>query len=523
MLESLDEGCSITRIPIPDGDEHKRRLYRVAVPRAPGVYQPVVHYDCIHNQIRAVHNRVCGVVPKPTREGVAVLRKFAEEIGRTLPPTCAEDIYALAKRHTGAKARRYRDAADAYCVEGLFPRDSHIKMFVKPERMDPSAKVDPDPRAIQFRGAKYCVVLASFLRPIEELLYQYDRASDGVPCSRNVAKGLNAVDRAELLHRKMQGFRSPVVFSCDASRFDKHVDVALLDLEHLVYKKSNNDAMFAKLLSLQKTNKCFSSLGMAYKVRGRRMSGDMNTAIGNVVLMLIMITAYCRGIIELTTWDCLDDGDDLIVIVESEDAPRFQGCFVSSFLTFGMEMKLDAPVASIHQVVFCQSCVVEYAPERYKFVRDFRAVVSKSTSGVRNWAVPKFRTRVIHAVGLCELVLNLGVPVLQSYALCLLRNSKGDNDPLRHAPDGLRARAMRDAKYIGIKDVSATRPVEVQMCARESFAIAFNCDIVEQHRLEQFFDQWVFDLNVVEDYGQEIHAPSWTKAMSTCEVYPFLE
>lgn len=519
MLQPLDEGCSIRSIPVPDGDEHKRLLVRVAIPETDGIFQPTIHYDCIHNQIQSIHNRVCGVVERPTPEGLRVVRLAASAIAATLPETQPDDVYDLARRHGGMKGARYRRAADELTTFGLFPGDSTVKMFVKAERFNPLAKINPDPRAIQFRGAKYCVALAQYLRPIEEHLYQFDKASAGVPRTRNVAKGLNSVARAELLVAKGSAFRSPVYITLDASRFDKHVSEALLKVEHSVYRASNPSEEFAELLRLQLRNRCFSTLGVAYRVRGRRMSGDMNTAIGNVVIMLCMMIAFCDLILGLFRWDCLDDGDDIVVILEEEDVARFRAEVTGAFRTFGMEMKMDEPCRSIHEVEFCQSKVIEYQPFRFKFVRDYRSVLSKATSGVRNWGNVGYRVKVIHAIGTCELILGLGVPVLQAYAQALLRNSSGDRDILRHAPDGLKARALRDARLLGIKDVRHLRPAAIHPVARTTFAEAFGCSESLQLELESFFASWTFDVRSLSLHGLEWEVESWTSAQSTCELY----
>lgn len=506
-------------VPTTHGDEHKRRLVRVAIPETDGVFQPTVHYDCTHNQVQAIRNRVIGVVVKPSPHGLALVRSAVRDVTATLRQSGEDDIFALADRHGGQKGRRYRDAAVKYGMFGINATDACIKMFVKSERFNPISKINPDPRAIQFRGAKFCVALAQYLRPIEEKLYLFSQASDGVANSRNVAKGLNSVERAELLVRKASCFQDPVYVTLDASRFDKHVSEALLKIEHSVYRHCNQDPVFEKLLNMQLLNRCFSSLGISYVARGRRMSGDMNTAIGNVILMLVMMIAYCRHILNLAVWDCLDDGDDIVVIIERRDVFRFRANLCSSFESFGMEMKMDEACESIHDVEFCQSRVVEYQPSRFKFVRDYRAVFSKATSGVRNWMDPIFRTRVIHAIGTCELVLGLGVPILQSYALALLRNSSGIKDVLKHAPDGLKARALRDAKSLGVSINKCLLPQPILRCSRESFAQAFNCTEAEQLRIEAWLDSWTFDISTSQAFGSEWEVYSWSSATSTGELY----
>lgn len=498
-------------------DRHKRQMVRVASPSIPGVFRPFFHHDCQCNQLRAVVGRVAGPVVKPSERGLELLRTAAKALGRTIPLTSANSLFDMPKRYSGAKRARYEAAVDALCRFGLFAKDSFCSMFVKGERIDGEAKVCPDPRAIQFRGAKYCVALAAYLHPIEHFLYNTCAASRGVPKTRNIAKGLNSVDRAELLNTKLSYFQSPVVLSIDASRFDKHVSLELLQIEHGVYLMSNAHAVFAMLLAMQLVNTIFSSTGIKYKVRGRRMSGDMNTACGNCVLMLVMLMAYCHKL-NLKRWDCLDDGDDCLLIVEACDVGRVQSSLAAEFLEFGMEMKVEAPVTSLFQVVFCQSSVVEYGIQRFKFVRDYRSVISKALCGLRHWHDPHYRKKVLRAIGTCELVLNLSVPVLQAFALAVLRNSGGLVNDLYYAPDGLKARAVRDFKALGLdpRTLSA-RPIEE--CGRRSFELAFGLSPQDQITLERGLDAWSFDITGLTHWGVEWDVKCWLPMFSNVEVY----
>lgn len=510
-------GCAILRVPVLQEDAHKRNYVRVSSPEVQGVYRPFIHHDCLENQIRAVVGRVAGPVVKPTPEGIALMQKSADSLARTLPLTAANDLADMPARYSGSKRARYERALESVMIGGLFPKDAYLKMFVKGERVDGDAKVNPDPRAIQFRGAKYCVLLAAYLQPIEHFIYTTSCGSRGVPASRNIAKGLNSVERAELLAAKRLQFTSPVVFSLDASRFDKHVSAEHLKIEHSVYRKSNPDLFFADLLAMQIVNTVFSSLGLKYRVLGRRMSGDMNTACGNCLLMLIMLIAYADQILHLAKWDSLDDGDDCLLIVEAADAGRVMETLQVEFLKFGMEMKVEEPAHSLSRVVFCQACVIEYAPSRFKFVRDYRQVISKALTGVRHWTDPNYRRRVLLAIGTCELILNLATPVLQSFALAILRSVEGrDVVDLKYAPDGLRLRAARDLRSLGL-DTAKLEARPILDCARESFAEAFGLSVGEQVDLEQRLDAWTFDVASTHHWGCEWDVRNWTALHSCAE------
>lgn len=515
---TLDQGCSIIRLPSDDSDRHKRLLVRVAHLAHLGCHQPTVHYDCAHNQIRSLVGRVAGVVPHPTTDGLKLLRLAAKILRVSIPPTTANDLCDMPLRYSGNKRLRYQDACDKVTMCGVSKKDATIKMFVKPERFNPEAKRNPDPRAIQFRNPKYCVALAQFLHPIEHHIYELSCASNGVPRSRNVAKGLNSCSRAQLLIEKTANFSDPIYLGLDAARFDKHVSKEKLEIEHSVYTYSNPDPHFRQLLSWQLVNKCFSNLGLVYKVRGRRMSGDMNTAAGNCLLMLIMLIAIFTIVLRVK-WDCLDDGDDVVVIIERRDVKLVLSRLADLFLSFGMEIKLESMCDDIHQVVFCQSSIVEYRTGKFKFVRDWRKVISNALCGVSHWTNDTYRRRVLQAIGTCELVLNLSVPILQSFALAILRNvSGGKAVDLSLAPEGLQRRTYRDLKALGI----APNLIEAQPihdCGRASFATAYGVSIEDQLAIEKRLDAWTFQVDGCEIHPPEIIECSWEYSPTMSEVY----
>lgn len=513
----VDEGCSLDRLPEPHDDHHKKCLVRVALPLIPGVFQPIIHYDCAHNQIRAVLGRVIGVVPKPSKLGIARLREAAHRVASRIPFCSKQDIYDMPARYSGAKAQRYLLAVEKYLKFGVRVLDAGCTMFIKPDRFNGFDRENPDPRAIQFRSAVYCVALAQFLQPIEHHIYTMDGFSAGVPPTRNIAKGLNQSQRAELLRCKMSHFNRPVVVSLDASRFDKHVSVPLLKIEHSVYTFVQPDPEFRRILFMQLRNVVRSKLGIKYVSDGRRMSGDMNTALGNCLLMLIMLLAYMLHL-RIGKWDCLDDGDDCLLIIEEEDLALIKETVIEHFLDYGMQMKVECIAHTLFKVTFCKSSVVEYADARFKFVRDYRAVISKSLTGIRHWQDPNYRIKVLRAIGLCELVLNLGVPVLQSFACAILRNVGRPTD-ITLASDGLKARVGRELRALGLNPWEV-RARPINECARASFAQAFDCPPDEQLIFESFFASWEFDVSTLTYWGDEWDVASWLAYQSTHEVCP---
>ena len=487
-------------------------MYRVALPTE-DFPRMSFHFDCACNQVRSVTGRVLKPVPRPTLEGIRSLIRAATDIAAKIPRTIEDDLYKMPMSYSGSKRQRYIAAADSLTQMPLNRNDGLITMFVKAERFDSSAKVNPDPRAIQFRDARYAVAFAAFLKPIEHHLYLLKGICPGVPPTRNIAKGLNSHERASLLMKKLEAFDDPVILSLDASRFDMHVDVLLLLVIHLVYLSSNPSSYFAYILGFQLKSKCLSKLGLKYVALGKRMSGDMDTANGNCLLMIIMLIAFMNYVLYIHKWDCLDDGDDVLLITERSDSNRVIELVQPEFLNFGHEMKIESIASNIYEVEFCQSQVVQYLPGKFKFVRNWRAVIAKGLCGIRNWSSITYRLRVIRAIGECELILNRHVPILQAWALAVLRNV-GRTDDLKYAPEYLLIRTQREKEFS--KDIIENP--EIDLIARQTFHLAFGVTPERQVELEALLDRWSFDPTADTPPQFDIDVDHWCQISDPVEI-----
>lgn len=481
-------------------------------------YLPYSHFDCIHNQLIAISNRVCGAVPHPTKGGLARLKVAAEFVGNLIPRTYEEEYGEMARRYAGAKRRKYEQATKQVLDLGFWPKDSAIKMFVKCEKMEPTAeKQNPDPRAIQFRDPKYCVELSRYLHPIEQHLYQLKGDGRRIPPTRLVGKGLNQTQRASLLREKMSRFGSPVVVSLDASRFDKHCSSSLLQIEHQVYLRSNPNSHFAKLLSLQLNNRCFTTRGIRYRTKGKRMSGDMNTALGNCVLMIVMVVSLFWD--QQIQWDMLDDGDDCLVIVESSSLPWLLAQVKPTFLAFGHEIKVENVATEFEKIEWCQCRPIVFDGTA-KFIRNPRKVISQALVGVKYFTSIGARARLVNTIGLCELVLNLGVPILQEFALALLRNAGTDRLLAIDEAGSLMSRVRRELSTFNLKTLKRLDPLPIGLVVRQSFAVAWGIEPAEQVLIEHHLRSWTFNVEGLNLMPPEWNVTSWEQfPAETPEVY----
>jgi hypothetical protein len=413
-----------------------------------------------------------------TRLGISVLRKELRNLSRGFPKTNELHEDAFVNLYAGRKKTRYMNAVESLKINSIRRQDSFINAFVKAEKNNPSSKKCPDPRMIQARNPRYNVALGVYLRPIEHKIYKMAGKS-GLPA---IGKGLSPRQRAEILVQKWNRFDAPCCIGIDASRFDQHVDVEALKMEHQFYLRSNNSSEFRKLLSWQENNTCFTEGGVKYKVRGKRMSGDMNTAVGNCLLMYAMTRAALK-MCGVHKYELFVDGDDTLILFEQGDRMKVNGA-IEYFANFGHEIKLENETKQLEGLMWCQSkfCYIDGKP---MFIRDWRKVISTLTSGSKYWDDTKIQRDIMHTMGKAVLADFAGVPILDTYGKKLLSFGVKDFNDWVNFDEGffydLKRRYGCDLKY---EDRVITND------SRSSFAKAFGISEVEQCEIEDLLTEW---------------------------------
>jgi hypothetical protein len=398
---------------------------------------------------------------------------------------------------------RYEQAAESLKHRAFTDCDAKVKAFIKSEKFNPRDKKNPDPRMIQCRGLRYNVVLAKYTRPMEKRIYK-STSKRGL---REIAKGLNQRERAALVQQKCDVFDDFVCFSLDCSRWDQHISAPVLRNEHALLLAMCNDPELQHVLALQLKNRC-SSRDANWLSWARRMSGDMTTAILNCASMLMMIKAAMRSM--GVPFEILDDGDDCLLFVPGALADVVRAALPDLFLGFGQELKLENEAKRIEDIVFCQAKVVDTI-DGPKMIRPWNKVMAHGTAGVKYWNVPKLVRPMCNAVGSCELSLNAGVPVLQSYSVAVKRMGRGERlKRLDFENTGLLIRSSCELgpggtfeeRVYGAKE----RPVTAK--ARESFETVWGVSIAEQHAMERILDNWDLNSTVALDFPLELDS-SW--------------
>jgi hypothetical protein len=302
------------------------------------------------------------------------LSKFKRLLCGLSAPTTRYTDEEFLSTYSGRKLTVYTNAIQSLRLRPFGIRDSYVNTFVKAEKVNFSSKSDPAPRVIQPRNPRYNVVIGKYIKKIEHTIYSNVAKVFGAP---TIVKGMNAKEQGKVISDKWEKFVSPVAVGLDASRFDQHTGRQALEWEHSIYESFYpRDKRLKKWLSWQLQNKGYGDCEdgtLKYTVDGCRMSGDMNTGLGNCIIMCGLVWSYMQD--KSIEFELLNNGDDCTLIFERKhlhlihDLPEW-------FLQLGYTMKVEPPVYSMEQIEFCQTHPV-FDGVQHVMVRDPRTCLTK--------------------------------------------------------------------------------------------------------------------------------------------------
>lgn len=394
---------------------------------------------------------------------------FADGLRLIIPSFTPVSLWDFSQMYKGPKKVVYERAVTSLFSNKVRRRDAESNSFVKREK----AKFRKAPRCIQPRDPRYNASIGRYLKPLEHHLYKAvgQLAGEGVV----ITKGLNLVSTAGCLLQKWQRFRRPVALGLDATAFDAHVSPPWLRWEHSIYNGIFKCEKLAKLLTWQIDNrgKSFCPDGkLKYKVQGRRFSGDMNTGLGNCLIMCAMVYSYAqhRGV----RINLANNGDDCVVFMEQEDLEGFCDGISEWFNEVGFRLTFEAPAYNFEAIEFCQMHPVLIGDE-WRMVRTPKVAFEKDTMCTLTVSDDEYLSWLA-GVSDCGLATASGVPVMQEFYLCL------------RAAAGTRVAPERLVEYTGMKHLSRGMQMKVspvEEASRFSFWLAFGVDPDTQRAIEQ--------------------------------------
>lgn len=453
----------------------------------------IVHNSSIVNLEKAILERVFFVkdesgafkTPPQPKSGHfdSTMRKFTTRLCKFLPRTAPIERSKFADLYGGRLKEEYAKAAASLYVRDICEKDTFVDAFVKAEKINETAKPNPVPRVIQPRSKRYGVELGRYIKPNEKRICKAvnETFNDDLSCP-TIFKGMNATESGRAMHRKWSKFRRPVAVGLDAKRFDQHVSVDALEWEHRQYVNCfNNRRQKNKLRGLLKFQLHTTGYGrckdgkLKYKKIGGRNSGDMNTGLGNCLIMSGMVYSYCDSI--SINYELANNGDDCVVIMESNDLHTFNENLKGWFLEMGFSMTVEAPVYELEEIEFCQTKPI-FDGVGYIMVRNILSIAKDCVSLVYNDTINSLYS-YYRVLGDAGLHLTGGIPVWQNFyrALCKSIPPGKSGHHLQHESGMMNLARRMDRNF--------SPPTN---SARYSFYKAFGISPDQQIDLEKHYD-----------------------------------
>jgi len=364
---------------------HRRFVELVGLRRSDVTYR--VHNNSYINALRALIERVYFIEnvtdgsvslvppPKPKRAHFfQSMQRFRSQLWQNLKPVWRMSLNEFVETSPQHKRKCYAAAMTQYLTKGMAPSQVKVKSFIKAEKIS-GKKADPCPRLIQPRGVVFNLLFGCFIRPAEKVIY---RAIDRVFGRPTVVCGQNAEGIATMLRSAWDEIVDPIAISLDLSRFDQHISSVALKWEHSTYREifKNDTARDTLEFMLNSTiknrgviytqDKSGRPQTIQYSVNGARMSGDMNTSLGNKLIMCGLLYSYyiehC-GLVARQDVNVIDNGDDCVVILShaahekcktDESDGRIRGA-VDWFREMGFTLKVEGVVDKFEHIEFCQT------------------------------------------------------------------------------------------------------------------------------------------------------------------------
>lgn len=357
-----------------------------------------VHNNSKQNIERALVERVLTVAgdggerilpPQPAPGAVSrILKEFRRKLIHSVGRVPVMTTEQFVDTYSGRKRRMYQNASDDLLLRPVQRSDAIVSAFIKDEKTNLSRKCDPCPRIIQPRGIRFNAEIGKYLKPMEKrIFHSIGRIFGGT----TFMKGLNAFDRGQVFADNWGSLRDPVCVCLDASRFDQHCSKQVIMWEHDLFEKITVDRPGLKRLnSFRRTNTCYarcSGGGFKYVLQGTRMSGDMDTALGNCTTMCAMTWSFMTHI-GVHVFRYANDGDDGVIFIERENLKLVLDNYLEFFLKLGFTMKLEGVFHELEQVEFCQSKPV-FDGMRWRMVRDPAICLGKDSLSLKGEIRPE--------------------------------------------------------------------------------------------------------------------------------------
>jgi hypothetical protein len=445
--------------------EINRATYPYAKYSIPGPCVAWTHNGCKCNQYVALAYRHQVATPQPTFNYDSILEIFDRLLAKNPVVLVPYKRHKVVNGYSGSWRAKYFEAQQKYHEIGLLDRHSRVTLFCKDDlEMGVPAKA---PRAIQYRNPIFALEQGRFTKPIEKWFYslrdQYDTIIIGKADPFTIANAL-----AE----KSKHFSDPVYLMLDASKFDSCVDIRWLQICLSVYLRLFPGRFHRTINYIWKKtflNQGRTRKGLRFKTSGTRMSGDMDTGLGNSIIMVLMLTAYMET--QGVRHSLLVNGDDSLIVISKADLEKARD--ISCFKSYGFNMKFEV-AHTINQAEFCQSRYMEsdYGPT---MARKPARIMGRTSWTTRDYGQSKIRA-FVNTLGLCERAASFGVPIASTMATCMIQAAQTTKQ--------IELKPWLKEHYLKMKKPWKTGHPTISLEARLSFQEAWDISPEEQLDIE---------------------------------------
>jgi hypothetical protein len=362
-----------------------------------------------------------------------------------------------------------------------------VKAFIKNEAY-PMYKA---PRAILARSDEFKVLVGPMFKAIEELVYDL-KSPNGFPyfikkipiperpkvILENLGDGNGFTDEP-LMHKRR-------VLVTDYSQFEASftpeiMDILEMQLYHYMIENLPEFVKFKELIDTLKAINVCVFRHFKFKIKGRRMSGEMNTSLGNGFSNL-MITLFT-----LTVHGCRDirlfvEGDDCVCtywgpVISSDFLVRLGFLVKLKYLTSPCEASFCGNIFDLFSLVVIADPI--------KILLNFSWINMKYFRSSHAMKMGLLRSRALSLIYQYS-----GCPVIQPFAMRVLELTKGFKAVLDTTIDGYHKHIYEAAIALEPKLQDVLRPVSFK--SRELMFSVYEISISFQLMLEDHFAKMEF-------------------------------
>nr|UQB76031.1 RNA-dependent RNA polymerase [Flumine luteovirus 7] len=320
--------------------------------------------------------------------------------------------------------------------------------------------------------------------------------------------GYNCETLGEIMHQKWLRFDHPVAVPREVSRFDQHTGVGALEDEFEFYKAAfPGDSHLEQILKWQLHPRGVAVAedgAIAYDCpRGGRGSGQINTSMGNKLIVCGLMWEYFREIgLEASLANM---GDDCVIFTEIENLELLQKTLKRWWLKRGYNAITEDPCYDLERVSFCQSNPVEVNGE-WIMVRDPMKAISKDCITLSSNVTPAQIASAYMAISTCGRIINSGVPISFALHSAIHRAARRYTKDVEINPDFM-FRQVEFGNHERMKGLTYQRR-NISDETRLSYYRAFGIAPDTQQLIEEYYNSLsldmgagVLDVNSIELYS----------------------